>query len=112
MDKRVQLSELLRPHAIVVETSARDETLTAMRGRLLDGAFIDVDRTDESGLNIAVRLRRATALRRVRLIAVSSTYTTSDVGVIRGAGFDLRVAWPLDPDQVIAALNTIRTANG
>ncbi len=109
---RVQLAELLRPHAIVIETSARDETLTAMRGRMLDGAFIDLDRTDENGLNIAVRLRRASALRRVRLIAVSSAYTTSDAAVIRGAGFDLRVAWPLEPEQVLAALGTIHPIGG
>jgi DNA-binding response OmpR family regulator len=112
MEVRMQLADVLRSHAIIVETSARDEALTAMRGRLLDGAFIDIDRTDESGLNIAVRLRRATARRRVRLIAVSSTYTTSDAAVVRGAGFDLRVGWPLEPEQVLAALNTIRTSQG
>lgn len=104
---RAQLAELLRPHAIVVETSARDEALTANRGQTLDAAFIDIDRADQSGLNIAVRLRRASTLRRMRLIAVSASNQTSELERIRAAGFDLRVAWPILAEQVLAAFHTI-----
>lgn len=111
MEMREQLAEILRPHAIVIETSARDEALTWSRALSLDAAFIDIDRTEHDGFSIAARLRRTTA-RRLRLIAVSNANTRSDIGAFREAGFDLRVAWPIKPEQVIAALNTIlRTSN-
>ena len=54
MEMRVQLAEVLRGHAIVIETSGRDEALTASRAQTLDAAFIDVDRPDENGLNIEI----------------------------------------------------------
>ena len=107
MEMRAQLAELLRPHASVVETSVRDEVLTANRGQTLDAAFIDIDRTDQSGLNIAARLRRGKTLRRMRLIAVSASNQTSELERIRAAGFDLRVAWPIQAEQVLAAFHTI-----
>lgn len=112
MELRTQLAEVLRPHAIVVETSARDEALTAMRAQTLDAAFIDIDRTDQNGFNIAARLRRTTTDRRMRLIAVTSASQTSNLTAFRDAGFDLRVSWPLKPEQVIAALRTIRLTTG
>ncbi|GEM_PF-3974941 len=104
---RVQLAEVLRGHAIVIETSGRDEALTASRAQTLDAAFIDVDRPDENGLNIAARLRWTSSIRRMRLVAVSSARLTSELGAIRAAGFDLCVAWPIKSEQVIAALHTI-----
>ncbi len=107
-DMRIQISEVLRAHAIVVETSARDEAIASMQTQTFDAAFIDIDRTDQNGFNIAARLRRATSSRRIRLVAVSSTSRSSDLAAFRDAGFDLRVAWPIKPEQLIAALHSIR----
>lgn len=105
---RAQLAEVLHPHVTVVEVSTRDEALASVDAEWFDAAFIDIDRTDQSGMNIAARLRRSSSQKRVRLIAVTSTNRSSDLAAFRDAGFDLRVAWPIKTDQVLAALHTIR----
>jgi CheY-like chemotaxis protein len=107
-DLRVQLSEVLRAQASVVETSSRDEALAAMETSSFDAAFIDIDRSEPNGFNIAARLRRTTSTRRIRLIAVSSVQRSSDLAAFREAGFDLRVAWPIKQDQILAAVHSIR----
>lgn len=106
-----QLAQVLREHAVVVETSARDDALASMRTDSFDAAFIDLDRGDHNGFNIAARLRRTRSDRRMRLIAVSSVQRSSDLAAFREAGFDLRVAWPIKREQVIAALHTIRVTD-
>lgn len=111
MELRTQLSEALRGHATVIETSARDEALTAMRAQTLDAAFIELDRTDQNGFNIAARLRRMSSERRMRLIAVTGANSTANIAKFREVGFDLRVAQPIKVDQVLAALHTVKVTS-
>lgn len=108
VDIRTQLATTLREHATIEEVSTRDEALLAVRSRTFDAVFIDIDRPEQNGLNIAARVRRVIP-GRVRLIAISEFNRTSDLTASRNAGFDLRVARPIQVEQVLAALHTIRS---
>jgi CheY-like chemotaxis protein len=107
-DVRIQLATMLSPHATVVEVSTGDEALRVACSHAFHAVFIDTDRTDENGLEIAARMRRLIS-RRVRLIAVTESNRTSDLAASRNVGFDLKVERPIKVEQVLAALHTIRS---
>lgn len=106
---RGALADALRPHAQIEEAPSNDEVRRALAVHAFDAVFIDIDRTDENGFQIARGVRRATTSHRVRLIAVSSFNRTSDLAASREAGFDLRVTRPIKIEQLLAALHTVRT---
>lgn len=107
-DVRTQLATTLSPHATVEEASTLDEALLAIRSRTFHAVFIDTDRADQNGLDIAARVRPEIS-RRVRMIAVTESNSTSDLAASRNVGFDLKVERPIKPEQVLAALHTIRS---
>jgi CheY-like chemotaxis protein len=75
----------------------------------IDAAIIDTEYPDVNGFEIARRIRDEDKRRRVRLIASTTVATSAQVTRARTAGFDLVVANPITVEQVIVAMETLRS---
>jgi CheY-like chemotaxis protein len=104
-DARELLAEALQElgHQVTITADGATALATIRSGRI-DAALIDIGLPDITGYDIAREVRRGSALRCIRLIAVTGFARVTDRAAALEAGFDDHL---VKPASVVALLDAL-----
>ena len=97
----------LEGHEVAVVNDGRQALDSAARSTF-DVAFLDIGMPGLNGLDLAAQLRAGESTRRMDLVAVTGWGQESDRQRVRAAGFDRHLVKPIDLQQVLALMETLR----
>src|SRR5205807_214275 len=100
------LLTVLGKHGVTVSgVGSADEALERWRGERFDALVSDIRMPGKDGYHLITDIRALeNGRRRVRAIAVSANASTQDQARALAAGFDIHLAKPFDPDDLLSAL--------
>ena len=105
------LAMLLRAHGLDVHVAYRGaDALSIASATRPDLVLLDLGLPDMAGEDVARRLRQSEWARATRLIAITGWGQEADRERTRAAGFDVHLVKPVDPDELIGALDGPRAA--
>jgi signal transduction histidine kinase/ActR/RegA family two-component response regulator len=110
-DTLQMLATTLRAHqAVVVPVASVDEALGALASSVVDVLVSDIRMPDKDGYVLieAVRAREAAGGRRLTAVALTADAGLEDRERARRAGFDVHIAKPVDPGELVTALAALR----
>jgi CheY-like chemotaxis protein len=105
-DSREMLATVLRNSGLAVTAVASgDEALAAWKHERFDALVSDLRMPGRDGYAIVAEIREMeNGRQRIRAVAVSANAAVQEQERSRAAGFDLHLAKPVDPDDLLAAL--------
>jgi CheY-like chemotaxis protein len=83
------------------------EALARARGERPDIVILDLELPDVSGCDVARALRAAPDTRHIPLIAATGSTEARHLDEARGAGFDLVLSKPCDPDDLVLEIRRL-----
>jgi CheY-like chemotaxis protein len=107
-DARSTMAQLLRSYDYdVVEVPDGNGVLAAVLAAQPDAVLLDIGLPDIDGYEVARRLRADPATRSMPLIALTGYGQLRDQQTALAAGFDLHLVKPVDPAEVLEAVEQL-----
>lgn len=112
-DSRELFGMVLRSRGCEVELAESvPEALELAFSQQPDIVISDIGLPDIDGYEFVRRLRQMSGLERVPVIALSGYATEKDKRRSSEAGFDLHLAKPIEPDQIINSIHDVLSRSG
>ncbi len=94
----------------VVTAADGRQALERAHGYLPDVVVLDLELPDVSGCDVARALRAAPDTRHIPLIAATGSAQARQLAEARGAGFDIVLSKPCDPDDLVLEIRRLMAA--